>query len=636
MGTVASTLVIKTEGVSEGYKDIGKLLGPLQGINTMLYQLNKTLGITNKTSVKNGKTFSQLAKEGDAAAKSQLALQKQLRATAKACTSTSNNTKELAKSLKGINIIETMKFTLEVAKKIGQATKKAGEFAIDCLRAYQEQNPEAETLFTTVERIKQEWQAVKVSLGEMINTGVGAEFNKWLKSVDLIGGSIYAAFVVVSKIKLLVVELKNWGEIIIENIQDFFFTPFKLFAKSLSKALTVAQKIPFLAEKTKQSMGTAAELLTNFANMNADAIERDKKEIEKAKQKSKEEIEYVENLLLNRKRVIDKGVKDTTQNAVKQVKQLKEEIVKIGPLDDIDLGLTAEKLKADFEAALAATTAQYKAEREALLAASGSGSEFDDQARQELLLQKERDYQEQLKAIRLQYAQDTNDTQYLMQQELQDKIAALNQAQTEHWNNFANEIRTNLAKGALGELTGAAENLFDTMISGEELTREGAYEMMASMAKNIAKVGFQNLLSLAGELIMSSATSASKVPVIGPALAAAAMATFGGLTAALMAKYKPKQAQVQYANGGYISQGLVRGGAYGKDSVTAALMPGERVLSKKEAEEYDDGNVGAPIQNITINVSGQFNTPAQITQMVRQTIIPELRKATRAGLSIGA
>ena len=135
---------------------------------------------------------------------------------------------------------------------------------------------------------------------------------------------------------------------------------------------------------------------------------------------------------------------------------------------------------------------------------------------------------------------------------------------------------------------------------------------------------------------MSSATSASKVPVVGPVLAAAAMATFGGLTAALMAKYKPKQAQVSYENGGYISAGMVKGGIANKDSVVAALMPGERVLSKKEAEEYDEGNTGSTVQNITININGQFNTPAQITQLVRQTIIPELNKATRAGFKLGA
>ena len=258
------------------------------------------------------------------------------------------------------------------------------------------------------------------------------------------------------------------------------------------------------------------------------------------------------------------------------------------------------------------------------------------------------------KAEKLRYAQETNDQLYIMNAQYQQRESEayalaeqqraanakqeseLAQNAEQHWVDVANGIKNNLAKSAFGELTGAAENLFDTMISGEELTREGAYEMMMSMAKNIAKVGFQNLLSLAGELIFNTANSASKVPVVGPALAAAAMATFGGITAALMAKYKPKQAQVQYENGGYISAGLVKGGIANKDSVMAALMPGERVLSKKEAEEYDEGNVGSTIQNITINVSGQFNTPQQITQMVRQTIIPELRKATRAGLSIGA
>ena len=98
MAQASTTLLIKTEGVTEGYKDIGKLLGPLQGINHMLYNLNKALGISSKESKTYKESLNGATNAGKAAAAETKKLQQSLRAAAKDATNLANSGNILSKA----------------------------------------------------------------------------------------------------------------------------------------------------------------------------------------------------------------------------------------------------------------------------------------------------------------------------------------------------------------------------------------------------------------------------------------------------------------------------------------------------------------------------------------------------------
>ena len=98
MAQASTTLLIKTEGVTEGYKDIGKLLGPLQGINHMLYNLNKALGISTKESKAYKESLTGATNAGKAAATETKKLQQSLRAAAKDATNLATSGSTLSKA----------------------------------------------------------------------------------------------------------------------------------------------------------------------------------------------------------------------------------------------------------------------------------------------------------------------------------------------------------------------------------------------------------------------------------------------------------------------------------------------------------------------------------------------------------
>lgn len=184
----------------------------------------------------------------------------------------------------------------------------------------------------------------------------------------------------------------------------------------------------------------------------------------------------------------------------------------------------------------------------------------------------------------------------------------------------------------LKTLGGMGADLITGLIEGTGDWRETLYNGFKSMAENMIKVGIENIMSLAVQNQAAAAQSQYGIPYIGPILAVAAGAAALATTIAL--KSKLKKPQIQYANGGYISAGMVKGGAVGADSVPALLQAGERVLSKREAEQYDKGQSGAAVFNINVNISGSLSTPEQLRETVRNKLIPEIQKACRQGYKL--
>ena len=204
MATAASTLVIKTEGVTESYSDIGKLLGPLQGINTMLYQLNKALGIQNKQSIASGKSLEKLGKEGNKTAQSQLELQKQLRATAKEAAKAAkeqvNHAKSTSETLEKLNSKLNFHMTVEAAKKLAKATKEVVKFASEAFKQYEKMGGQLNNMTGQVAYIEQDWAQCKGIIAEIVTNDLAQYFGDCATNVDILGSTLSTVYSTVADI----------------------------------------------------------------------------------------------------------------------------------------------------------------------------------------------------------------------------------------------------------------------------------------------------------------------------------------------------------------------------------------------------------------------------------------------------
>jgi hypothetical protein len=292
------------------------------------------------------------------------------------------------------------------------------------------------------------------------------------------------------------------------------------------------------------------------------------------------------------------------------------------------------KIKEDFEAKSLEIEQRYIAQKQALDQMSGNASDNPEQLKwlKDQQLAVEEDYEQRKHDLKIQYATQTNDQVTLMQdkyyQHLKDKESEFAQIQAE----WQSSMKSNLEGG----LTNAFTSMFEGAIEGQESFREAAFNAFKSMASNVFTTSISAIVKNIVAWASAAGESQAGIPVVGPVLAAAASAAVLATMGAMKAK-AGKEAKVQYATGGYVSAGLVHGFSNTKkDSVSALLQPGERVLSKEETKAYDrarNSNGNSSI-NITINVSGNLSTPEQVRDTVRRVLVPELNSAIRSGYAL--
>lgn len=306
----------------------------------------------------------------------------------------------------------------------------------------------------------------------------------------------------------------------------------------------------------------------------------------------------------------------------------------VGPQEEKIKGIKVEldgDLKAlmDFYSKSEAAQAEFAAKRQAIEASAIIDYET------KLDYKKQLDEQEQaaLRDIKLEYARQTNDQLTLIenqyrQEQIQKEAEAAKQQEA-----VRSATMQKLADN-LKSVTNLGVDMFTSWIEGTGDWRAQLYDALKSFSKNLMSTSIASIIDQALVNQGKAQGSQAGIPIVGPALALAAGIAMFATTMSLKSKLKP--ADVQYAHGGYISAGMVRGGAFNRDSVAALLSPGERVLSKQEAANYDNERAAAN-HNVTINLSinGQFSTAAQITDTVRRVLIPEIRSAVRAGYSLG-
>ena len=179
-----------------------------------------------------------------------------------------------------------------------------------------------------------------------------------------------------------------------------------------------------------------------------------------------------------------------------------------------------------------------------------------------------------------------------------------------------------------GEAIG--DSLASTFTSAYGSAEEGQNRLGAAMKATLAETVDMALASMqkivtakAAEAAAGAASSQSGIPIVGPALAAAAAAAMFGLVRGFISMGFQGMAQ----------GGLVQGGISNRDSVPAMLMPGEFVLTKEQTESLRSNGGGGLGGQVTIEMNSQIPAGrAEIKRFVRQNVVPALKDLRNQGM----
>jgi len=186
------------------------------------------------------------------------------------------------------------------------------------------------------------------------------------------------------------------------------------------------------------------------------------------------------------------------------------------------------------------------------------------------------------------------------------------------------------AEDQVERMAAAGRAVGNAFMSGFEAAEEGQSRFLQglkSTAHEAINMGLdvmeESVINYAKTAAAGAASSVAGVPVIGPALAAAAASAMFALVRGFIGMgFK-----------GMAEGGFVTGGVPNRDSVPTMLMPGEYVMSKREvAESPRGGGPGAaPVFNIELS-SSLPPSRAEMKKFVRQNIVPALRELRAQGM----
>lgn len=509
--------------------------------------------------------------------------------------------------------------------------------AWDDQKAFAELNPEIETCSSLLASAKQNVEdvnlAFKATSGKIINdelvpafkalteaiTNSNLEYQK-LKNMFLNAEFSAASKTALNNLKQSFTDLKGVTALTLSNLKNMFFGE---GSDSLQNAADEAAKTSAEIQFTKDAIFKASETGQIF-----------EQQLDKVRQKSK-------------------AVADETGKTEKSTKNIANTLKELDftPIFNWQV-FDGKTYTTEIYNKIGKLKDEYRSQMSAIDELDGS-----EDLKNALRLKKEEEYQKQLHDLELDNARQTGDDLLLMQdqydqikkqkdqenliafQQLQAELASAEQARLEETRRKQAELdkeRNDYIKmftdNISGSLTSSITSFFDSALEGNADLRESSYEMLSSLSKNIFNMGIAKLISYAMDAMMGQYEANSKYGAAGVAIATVASGAIAAAMAGLKSKISP--AKIQYQTGGYISNGMVRGAYSSGDSVEALLQPGERVLSKAETKAYDEGFGKQIINNLTINVNGNFSTPAQITQTIRTIVIPELNKAIGQGYKV--
>lgn len=423
--------------------------------------------------------------------------------------------------------------------------------------------------------------------------------------------------------------IKNSVEILAGAIWTAFSAPLK----PIGLLLEQVAKIPGLGQETKRTIGDLAYAISAPFDMAVDGIKADVKDIQALIAKGMKEKEAFEA---------------STYKAFEKYQAMakkRQEAAGLGggagqgggeggsgapgkaPISPLPSQSEQAKALAQIDAYMAkmeALTLEFAEKRKALEASVV----IDQESKNAYRLQLEKQEQEAERQLRLDYARATGDELTIIEDTYRQERIAKEKAAAEELAAQQKATMETLASN-IKSVTDLGVDMLTSWIEGTGDWRAQLYDALKSFSTNLMKTSIASIVDQA--LVNQSKAQGSQagIPIVGPILALAAGAAMFATTMALRSKLKP--ADVQYAQGGYISAGMVHGGAIGRDSVSALLQPGERVLSKKEAKAYDEGKTNSQNVVINININGQLSTPEQTRDTVRRVLLPEINAALRGG-----
>lgn len=452
---------------------------------------------------------------------------------------------------------------------------------------------------------------------------------------DSIVSALGAAAATLIDIKTILVVIKNAAEAAV----GVFLAAMTSGLKPLGEAVQLLAKLPGLGDSARATFRDLGEALAMPFDASVAGIKSDIAEAQKAIAEGealKERVwsglkagqERYEAAAAQRQAAAGIGARQSDSSASTAKSTSKPTSLVQSPLpteSQLDKEL---ELMQSYMAKTEAISVEFAAKRQAL----EQSTIIDYESKLEYKSELDRQEQESLKALKLDYARQTGDELTLLEEQYrQDRLAKDLEAE-EKLRAEQEATMTKLADN-LKSVTGQGIDMFASWIEGTGDWRQQLYDALKSSSINLMKSSIATLIDSAIINQAKAQESQANIPVVGPVLALIAGAAMFATTMAL--KSKLKQPEVQYSTGGYISAGMVRGGAWGRDSVAAMLEPGERVLSKSETEAYDNSRArGERDIQITLNISGQLSTPAQITDTVRRVLVPELRSAIRSGYAL--
>lgn len=290
-------------------------------------------------------------------------------------------------------------------------------------------------------------------------------------------------------------------------------------------------------------------------------------------------------------------------------------------------------------AALAATQVE-RATKGAINAVRSLGSEYER-------LAKQAEIQDQLdqgmRSLRREYGAAA-DAAFKLAGSVDGARAALEEQA------LATEKTRETLKGVVGVIGGAFKGVLDDIIDGTKSAGEVIGGFFGSIGRGlldmVVQMGIEYAASKLIEAVVGAATrktaiagyaaeagaaayaATAAIPFVGPALAPAAAATaYAGALA--------------YEALGLAEGGLVTGGVMGRDSVHAALMPGEFVVPAAQVRANvaagrapDDSGSARGASGASITIVQQSFVPESgpaFARKVRRSVVPTLERERRAG-----
>lgn len=517
----------------------------------------------------------------------------------------------------------------------------------ECLKTFEKLNPEIMTSTRNIAKMKDEYNALSMAVDSL-----------WGRDWDNLVGNIkfgfyqtfndiktaYKEFMLVlfngDTWKDRITALGNWIKLYVAEVAGAIWSTMTALAPNKLLKATGLSKVEDFLGKTIYDARTALQKGVQDVEGFNDQLRKAEKYIEESKNKTKETEKPVANI----------------KNNIVAIKDEFADIVNLFADWQIIDGNWWLKSLDDKRKQLVQVHEDQLAALERI--------EGDPSVKASYRMQLEEDFQKQLQDIELENARETGNQQLIIARQYMDmerqaidaarqqRLEADKAASDAKWQHeldkyneqqrIEEEGRQNLqaylsdVTGTVkGTLTDAFMSMFD-MISGDvEDIRGHLFDMFNSMAQNLFRTSLDAIVNSIIKMSMESGASAAQTPIIGPALAIAAVSGTMALGMAIAKRNQKKKPQIQYATGGYISEGLVRGAGGSGDSVEALLQPGERILSKRETEAYDKGRSSSANITVNVTINGQLSSQSQIRDTVRSVLIPEIRSAVKQGYSLG-